>query len=141
MAQLRPRVIGSISAQLESGVILLFVTRIAQVAATPATGADLPADTPASVEIVLKEILIVLLDVRVDAPALAVDDDLDEVALEGRDLVPGYVRVDDFAHERRVGVAVQQVQRLVAEQFLAVILVIDVQVDGTFQIRRHGKVG
>ena len=133
-----PGIIRTLGAKLVAAVVLLAVARMAQVAAASAARSDLPAHAAARAKVVLEEILVELLDVRIEAPAFAVDHHLDEVALERRDVITGHVRVYDFAHERRVGVAVEQVERLVAEQFLIAMLVVDVKVHRPFQVGRHG---
>ena len=67
LSKFLPRFILAIGAELEPGVVLLFIAGITPVTAPAAAGADLPADTATSLKVVLTEILVVLLDVRVDA--------------------------------------------------------------------------
>ena len=93
-----------------------------------ATLGDFPAHSLARAERLTEEVLVELLDVDVDAPALAVDDELDQVRPRRRQVLPGDVIVKDVPQERGVGVRVEEVEGLVAVEVAAVLAVIDRQV-------------
>jgi hypothetical protein len=69
-------------------------------------------------EVVLEELLVELLHRRVDAVVLAVDDDAHQRHARRREELVGEPAVQHLAHERRVGVAVEQVEVAHAVQAL-----------------------
>ena len=64
------------------------VAEVLQAAAAAGAAGDLPARALGGLEVVAREVLVELLRVDVDAPALAVDDHLHEVRLRRRDVLP-----------------------------------------------------
>ena len=125
---------------MKASVIFLFLPRITEIATATSACANLPTNTVSCAEVVLEEILVELLDVRVEAPAFAVDHHFDEVALEGRNVIAGHVRINDLTHERRVRVGVEQIERFIAKQLLVAVLVVDVKVHRPFQVGRYGTI-
>lgn len=66
-------------------------------------------------------IAVELLEVHINAPALAVDDDADEVGLRRGEVVPGDVVVEDGAQEGGVTVRVKEVEGAVAAEVLVLV--------------------
>ena len=97
-------------------VVLGLVPEVVEAAAAAGAAPDLPAAALVGLVVLDEELLVELLDVGVDAPTLAVDDDLDEVRLRRRGVPAGEFGVQHGAQERRVVVRVEQVQRLVPVQ-------------------------
>ena len=107
--------------QMNVGLVVVEVlAEIAQPRCALGIGGNLPADAFLGVIPVSQEVLVVLLDVEVDPPAGPVDDQLDVIRLRGRQVLAGDVVVENMAQERRVGVAVQEVEGLVAVEPLVV---------------------
>ena len=94
-------------------VVVDVVADVLQPAASHRAATDLPTRSLCAGIILGEEVLVELLDTRVDAPTLTVDRHLDEVGLRCWDVLPGDVRVQDRVQKRRVFVRVQQVEGLV----------------------------
>jgi len=84
-------------------------------------GGHPPARAGAGAVRLLQVVLVHLLHVGEHAPALAVDHDVHESCLRHPCVPTAEVGVQDLAQQRRVGVAVEQVERLVALQPLIAV--------------------
>ena len=73
------------------------------------------------VEVLAQEVLVEGLDVRIHAPALAVDHDPHEIRPRRRNVVARDHAVEDRFQERRIFIRVEQVQRVIAVQFLIAV--------------------
>ena len=138
--ELRPRRVGVLlRLHLEATLVDLgIVTVVAQRARTAAaTLGDLPAGPVPRPEALLHELLVELLNVDVDPPALPVDHDLDQVGQSRRYVLSTDMVEENLAQKARIRVGVQQVERLVAEQTLSVFDVIDRDVERPLLSCRH----
>ena len=119
-----------------SFVIVDVVTDVLQPTASHRTAVDLPP-RPLRTRIVLSQkILVELLGTRIDAPALAVDRQLDEVRFRRGNVFPRNVRVQNRVQERRVFVRVEQVQCLVTIEPLLRVHEVKRQVQGPLRSGR-----
>ena len=98
-----PSIFSVFCSLLKAAEVLLFISRIFKSAATAATGTDLPPNSAPSFKVIFKKILIVLLDMRIDAPTFAINDYLYKVAFKGRNIITSNVRINvgsEFAFSR-----------------------------------------
>src|SRR5207342_1541330 len=109
------------------------VAEIAQTAAPTAwTPRYFPPGAFGRFERLASEVLVELLLARVDAPALAIDDDTNEVGFGCGQVVSRDMHVQDGAQERRVLVGVEQRQRPIPADLLLVVHEVQRQVNRVF---------
>lgn len=107
----------------------------------PRRAADLPAGAVGRTVVLREKLLIELLDVGVNAPALAVDDDLDEIGFGGWHVFAGDLRIEHGAQHGIVFMGVEQIEGFIAVQPLLGVREVDRDVQRAFVSRGDHHVG
>ncbi len=102
-------------------IAVQFLTKVSQSAIGVRAAGYFPASSRSAPKVFLDEVLVELLDIAENPPALAVDHDLDEIRPGGGKEILRDEGIESAAHHRRITVAVEQVQRLVAVEPLPTV--------------------
>ena len=95
----------------------------------------LPARTFFGIEVFLQKVLVVLLNVGIDPPIFAVDDDSHQIGFGCGDVSSCDVRIQHGGQHRVIAMRVEQIERFVTQNLLIAVRHVSGHIERTFVAR------